>query len=153
MSERGERGTRAAELVTSHLILHCADTDATIDFWCNGLGGELEQDEELASPALDAIFGRSGVRIRDTFIRVGGIRIHTIETLDVRRSRVATAPFEKPLGLSGLSFHVADLDAAHARATAEGRAPTEIYSFSELEEPVRMFFLEDPDGLRVEMLG
>ncbi len=44
----------------SHLILHCVDTDATIDFWCKGLGGVVEQDEELESPALDAIFGRNG---------------------------------------------------------------------------------------------
>jgi catechol 2,3-dioxygenase-like lactoylglutathione lyase family enzyme len=142
----------AATLETSHLILHCGDTDATIDFWCKGLGGVLEQDEEMASPALDAIFGREGVRIRDTFIRIGGVRIHTIETLDVRRTREARDPLEKPLGLSGLSFRVPDLDAAHAKAKAEGRSPTEIYSFSELEEPVRMFFLEDPDGLRVEMI-
>ena len=141
-----------ASIETSHLILHCGDTDATIDFWCNGLGGELEQDEEMASPALDAIFGREGVRIRDTFIRVGGVRIHTIETLDEKRTRAPPAPFEKPLGLSGLSFRVPDLDAAHARATSEGRNPTEIYAFSELEEPVRMFFLEDPDGIRVEMI-
>ena len=136
----------------SHLILHCGDTDATIDFWCAGLGGQLEQDEELASPALDAIFGREGVRIRDTFIRIGGVRIHTIETLDEKRTRAQLGPLEKPLGLSGLSFRVPDLDEAHARATAEGRNPTEIYAFSELEEPVRMFFPEDPDGLRVEMI-
>ncbi|MEM9177755.1 MAG: VOC family protein [Myxococcota bacterium] len=141
-----------ARLETSHLILHCADTEATLEFWCQGLGGELEQDEELASPALDAIFGREGVRIRDTFIRVGGLRIHTIETLDEKRTRAPLAAFEKPLGLSGLSFRVPDLDAAHARATAEGRRPTEIHAFSELETPVRMFFLEDPDGLRVEMI-
>lgn len=140
-------------LEMSHLILHCADTEATIDFWCSGLGGTLEQDEELESPALDAIFGRSGVRIRDTFIRIAGVRIHTIETLDVPRTREATGPFEKPLGLSGLSLHVPDLDRAHADAESQGRSPTEIYSFDELAEPVRMFFLEDPDGLRVEMIG
>lgn len=148
----GSKTGETDALVTSHLILHCADTDATIDFWCKGLGGKLEQDEQLASPALDAIFGREGVLIRDTFIRIGGTRIHTIETLDVKRTRESLAAFEKPLGLSGLSFHVPDLDAAHARAGSEGRNPTEIYSFGELEEPVRMFFLEDPDGLRIEMI-
>jgi catechol 2,3-dioxygenase-like lactoylglutathione lyase family enzyme len=148
-----EEGNGPGALVTSHLILHCGDTDATIDFWCKGLGGVLEQDEELESPALDAIFGRTGVRIRDTFILIGGTRIHSIETLDVKRTRTAAGPFEKPLGLSGLSFHVPNLNAAHARAVSEGRKPTEIYSFSELENPVRMFFLEDPDGLRVEMIG
>ena len=142
----------ATGVETSHLILHCGDTDATIDFWCKGLGGVLEQDEEMESPALDAIFGRAGVRIRDTFIRVGGTRIHTIETLDVKRVHEKAAPFEKPLGLSGISFRVADLDASHAKASSEGRSPTEIYSFSELADPVRMFFLEDPDGLRVEMI-
>jgi len=139
-------------LEASHLILHVADTDATIDFWCRGLGGVIEQDEELASPALDAIFGREGVRIRDTFIRIGGLRLHTIETLDVRRTRPQRSPLERPLGLTGMSFRVPDLDAAHAHATREGRSPTEVYAFEELESPVRMFFLEDPDGLRVEMI-
>ena len=148
----GSASSSTSGVETSHLILHCADTDATIDFWCKGLGGLLEQDEEMESPALDAIFGRVGVRIRDTFILVGGTRIHTIETLDVKRVREPNAPFEKPLGLSGLSFHVPDLDASHAKASAEGRNPTEIYSFSELDSPVRMYFLEDPDGLRVEMI-
>ena len=136
----------------SHLIVHVADTDATIDFWCKGLGGELESDEELAAPALDAMFERSGVRIRDTFIRVGGVRLHTIETLDQPRKRLPSAEGKYPLGLGGLSFRVPDFDAAHARMQREGRAPTEIYEFADLTPPVRMFFLEDPDGIRVEMI-
>lgn len=136
----------------SHLIVHVADTDATIDFWCKGLGGELESDEEMGAPALDAIFGRAGVRIRDTFIRVGGVRLHTIETLDEPRVREPATGTGYPLGLGGLSFRVPDFDAAHARMKREGRAPTEIYEFPDLEPPVRMFFLQDPDGIRVEMI-
>jgi catechol 2,3-dioxygenase-like lactoylglutathione lyase family enzyme len=136
----------------SHLIVHVADTDATIDFWCRGLGAVLESDEELSAPALDAIFGRKGVRIRDTFIRVAGIRLHTIETLDVPRRHAAQQERSIPLGLGGLSFRVPDFDEAHARLRSEGRSPTEIYEFSDLATPVRMFFLEDPDGLRVEMI-
>ena len=139
-------------LTTSHLIVHVVDTDATLDFWCKGLGATLESDEELAAPALDAIFGREGVRIRDTFIAIGGIRLHTIETLDKARSHPPREP-GIPLGLGGLSLRVSDLDAFHARAEAEGRNPTPIYSFDEIEEPVRMFFLNDPDGIRVELIG
>jgi catechol 2,3-dioxygenase-like lactoylglutathione lyase family enzyme len=135
----------------SHLIVHVADTDATIDFWCKGLGGVLESDEELSAPALDAMFGREGVRIRDTFIRVGGVRLHTIETLDVARTR-PPAVNSMPLGLNGISFRVPDFEAAHARARRDGRSPTKIYEFADLTPPVRMFFLEDPDGLRVEMI-
>ena len=141
----------ASELTTSHLIVHVVDTDASIDFWCKGLGAELESDHELEAPALDAIFGREGVRIRDTFIRIGGTRLHTIETLDVARSHPPAAP-GIPLGLGGISLRVPDLDAAHARAEAEGRGPTQIYAFDHLEPPVRMFFLRDPDGIRVEMI-
>lgn len=138
-------------LTTSHLIVHVVDTDATLDFWCKGLGGELESDEELAAPALDAIFGRTGVRIRDTFINIGGTRLHTIETLDVKREH-EPATGTHALGLGGISFDVPDLDAAHARAEAEGRNPTPIYDFDQIESPVRMFFLADPDGIRVEMI-
>ena len=139
-------------LTTSHLFMHVVDTDATIAFWCAGLGGELESDEELEAEALDAMFGRAGVRIRDTFIRVGGTRLHTIETLDVKREHDAAEPAGYALGLGGISFHVPDLDAAHAQAEGRGMKPTPIFSFSEIEDPVRMFFLEDPDGVRVEMI-
>ena len=141
-----------AALETSHLFMHVADTEATITFWCEGLGGTLEQDEELEAAALDAMFGREGVRIRDTFIRVGGIRLHTIETLDVKREHDAAPAERYALGLSGISFHVPDLDAAHAKAEQRGMSPTPVFAFSEIESPVRMFFLEDPDGIRVEMI-
>ena len=142
----------SSNLTASHLILHVADTDATIDFWCKGLGGELSQDEEMCSPALDAIFGREGVRIRDTFFTIASYRIHTIETLDVTRTVKELAPFEKPLGLTGLSFQVNDLNEFHHRMTLEGRSPTEIYCFDAIEHPVRMFFINDPNGLRVELM-
>ncbi len=139
-------------LVTSHFILHVANTDATLDFWCAGMGATLESDEELASPALDAIFGREGVRIRDTFFNIAGHRIHTIETLDVKRERVVLEPFEKPLGLTAISFRTGDLEREHARLLAEGREPTDIYTFDDIEVPTRLFFIEDPNGFRIEMI-
>jgi catechol 2,3-dioxygenase-like lactoylglutathione lyase family enzyme len=139
-----------AALAASHLIVYVADTDAAIAFWVKGMGGVLEQDEELAAPALDAIFGRKGVRIRDTFIRVGGVRLHTIEPLDVRPPSVRRTP--RSGGIEGLSFEVPDIDSAHARAAAEGLRPTAIFDFTAPPKPCRMFFLDDPDGIRVEMI-
>ena len=151
-------------LTASHLIVYVADTDASIAFWCKGMGGVLEQDGELEAPALDAMFGRKGVRIRDTFIRIGGVRLHTIEPLDVRAepqvSRSEPKASEdhrgrKPMrtaGIDGLSFAVDDIEPAHARAAAEGLRPTPIYDFTGIEKPCRMFFLDDPDGIRVEMI-
>ena len=137
-------------LTASHLIVYVADTEASIAFWCKGMGGVLEHDEELDAPALDAIFGRKGVRIRDTFIRIGGVRLHTIQPLDVR----AHAP-RKPMraaGIDGVSFEVPGIESAHARAAAAGLRPTPIYDFKAVATPCRMFFLDDPDGIRVEMI-
>ena len=110
------------QLSPSHLILNVADTDATIRFYRGVFGAGVERDMEIESPALDAMFGRSGVRIRSTFIDVGGYRLHTIEALDVpRTSRPAS------MGLTGLSFAVPDLEAARQMAIDAGyRADAEL---------------------------
>jgi catechol 2,3-dioxygenase-like lactoylglutathione lyase family enzyme len=138
------------ELRASHLIVYVADTDTSIAFWCKGMGGVLEQDGELAAPALDAMFGRKGVRIREAFVRIGGVRLHTIEPLDVRADSKRKAM--RTAGIDGLSFEVPDIESAHVRAAAEGLRPTPIYDFPAVETPCRMFFLDDPDGIRVEMI-
>lgn len=142
------------DLPLSHLIVRVVDTDASIAFWVKGLGAVLESDEVLAAPALDAIYGRKGVRIRDTFIRYCGVRLHTIETLDRKRERktLAVDP-QSSIGIGGLSFRVPDIEKSHAETEARGLSPTPIYDFDQLEEPVRMYFLDDPDGIRLEMIG
>lgn len=138
-------------MMLSHLFMGVTDTDATIRFWCEHMGGTLESDEILSSPALDQIYGRQGVRIRDTFIRVGGIRLHTIEVLDVGvAAGVRGSPGD--LGLRGISFHVSDLEATHRKLSENQLNPTPIYRFAEIETPVNMFFVEDPDGVRVEII-
>ena len=134
---------------TSHLIVYVADTDATLAFY-GALGGVVEGDEELATPALDAIFGRTGVRIREAFVVIGGSRLHTIETLDVPYSgpsREARAP-----GFQGISFEVDDIEASREKVAGAGLSPTAVFDFLETRIPCRMFFLEDPDGNRVEMI-
>lgn len=142
------------ELPLSHLIVRVVDTDRTIAFWVTGLGAVLESDEELAAPALDAIYGRKGVSIRDTFIRYCGVRLHTIETLDRKRERKATAVDpQSSIGIGGLSFRVPDIEKSHAETVARGLSPTPIYDFDQLAAPVRMYFLDDPDGIRLEMIG
>lgn len=142
-------GTKVAP---SHLIHHVADTDATIRFYRDIFGAGVDKDMEIASPALDAMFGRSGVRIRSTFIDAGGYRLHTIETLDQRRSSPASG--SAGMGLTGLSFAVDDLEAARRTAIDAGYQPTPIYDvdLGNVEYNARMFFLADPDGVGCELV-
>jgi catechol 2,3-dioxygenase-like lactoylglutathione lyase family enzyme len=139
------------QVTPSHLIHHVADTDRTIHFYNQIFGAVAEDDMEIESPALDAMFGRSGVRIRSTFINAAGYRLHTIEQLDqpVDPSR----RIEAFRGLTGLSFSVSDLEAVRETALAAGFNPTEIYSFDlGPAHSARMFFLSDPDGVGCEMV-
>jgi glyoxylase I family protein len=137
----------------SHLIVHVVDTDATVAFYRTFFDAEVRDDHEMTSPSLDAIFGREGVRIRSTFLHVAGYVLHTIETLDVARTKPAPPP-SPPIGVTGMSFTVDDLDAAHALAEEKGWNPTAIYRFENTSRGplTRLFFVPDPDGLRVELV-
>ncbi len=147
----GEVASLGAGVTPSHLILHVADTDTTIRFYGAVFGAQPSDDMQIASPALDAMFGRSGVRIRSTFIAAGGYRLHTIETLDQPRAAGARSA---GLGLTGLSFAVADLEGFRKAALDAGFSPTEIYEFDlgDVRHNARMFFLDDPDGVRCELV-
>ncbi len=137
------------EVSPSHLILNVSDTDATIRFYRGIFGAGVERDMEIESPALDAMFGRNGVRIRSTFIDVGGYRLHTIETLDMPR------PVQPPsMGLTGLSFAVPDLEAARQTALDAGYRPTPIFDvdLGDARYNAKMFFIADPDGVGCELV-
>lgn len=133
----------------SHLIHNVADTDATIRFYRDIFGAGVEKDMEISSPALDAMFGRAGVRIRSTFIDAGGYRLHTIERLDEPRTSQAAR-----MGLTGLSFAVPDLEAARQIAIDAGYSPTPIYDvdLGDARYNAKMFFIADPDGVGCELV-
>jgi len=56
-------------------------------------------------------------------------------------------------GYGHLAVNVADLDAEHARLTTAGLAPKPIKQFDKDGRKIaRFFFLEDPDGYKIEVL-
>ncbi len=64
-----------------------------------------------------------------------------------------TEPYELGTGYGHIAFAVADLDAEHARMTAAGIKVNPIKEFHrEGSLMARFFFIEDPDGYRIEVL-
>lgn len=64
-----------------------------------------------------------------------------------------TEPYTHGTGYGHLAVSVADLEAEHARLDALGLAPTpvkELYSGGRLA--VKFFFVQDPDGYKVEVV-
>jgi lactoylglutathione lyase len=71
--------------------------------------------------------------------------------LTVNKGR--TEPYSHGSGYGHLAVAVDDLDAEHRRISALGFAPKDIKEFHrEGALMARFFFLEDPDGYRIEIL-
>lgn len=75
---------------------------------------------------------------------------HELE-LTVNKSQ--TEPYDLGNGYGHLAVSVSDLEAEHARMKAEGLSPKDIKEIAHEGKPLgRFFFIEDPDGYKIEVL-
>lgn len=65
-----------------------------------------------------------------------------------------TEPYDLGTGYGHVAFVADDLDAEHARIAALGYAPKDIKIMNHDGQPFgRFFFIEDPDGYKIEVLA
>ncbi len=73
--------------------------------------------------------------------------------LELTVNKSQTEPYELGDGYGHFAVSVKDLDAEHARFTAEGLNPRKLVEFAPAGELVaRFFFVADPDGYQIEVL-
>lgn len=73
--------------------------------------------------------------------------------LELTINKDRTEPYQLGDGYGHLAVSVSDLDAEHARFEAAGFAPRKIVEFkNEGVLIARFFFVEDPDGYKIEVL-
>ena len=73
--------------------------------------------------------------------------------LELTINKGRTEPYDRGDGYGHLAVSVADLDAEHARFTAEGLKPRKLVEFAPDGKLVgRFFFVADPDGYEIEVL-
>lgn len=73
--------------------------------------------------------------------------------LELTINKGRTEPYQPGDGYGHLAVSVADLDSEHDRMGALGLNPRNIVEFNHQGAPVaRFFFIEDPDGYRIEVL-
>jgi lactoylglutathione lyase len=136
----------------SHLGLCVSDLDATMHFYCDGLGFSAAERFDLDDamlPGLGASLEVPGsVAVASQFIRLGDM---AIELLHYSSPTATGAPSTSrgQLGLTHLAFHVDDLESALARAIEHGGTLLESTRGS---LGVELVFLADPDGTRVELM-
>jgi lactoylglutathione lyase len=74
--------------------------------------------------------------------------------LELTVNKGRTEPYDLGTGYGHLAFVVDDLDGEHKRIAALGFAPRDIKQMMHDGEPfARFFFIEDPDGYKIEVLA
>ena len=128
----------------SHVSVYVTDLERSLPFYRDALGLEVLFEAELAGPGLDTVTQSKGASGRMVGLHVpGGMSIELIQ------GGRQTGKVEAGRDTMIFSLCVDDLDAAHeslAQAGVEAlQPPTEIAG-------LRMFFIRDPDGRRIELI-
>ncbi len=73
--------------------------------------------------------------------------------LELTVNKGRTEPYNLGDGYGHFAVVVADVEAEHARLTAEGLAPRKLVDFRNGDVPVaKFFFIADPDGYQIEVI-
>ena len=119
-----------------HLMVRAADLDASIRFYDAAF--DLKENHRLDFPDFTLVYLRNDEN--DVEVEL---------TLNKTRSE----PYTHGDGYGHIAFAVDDLDAEHERFAAAGLSPENIKEFAPGGEKIaRFFFVEDPDGYRIEVL-
>ncbi|MCA8881125.1 MAG: VOC family protein [Rhodobacteraceae bacterium] len=112
-------------------------------------------DEERSKDFYQRAFGLT-VADRldfDDFTLVYMSNAETPFEIELTVNKGRTEPYDLGNGYGHLAVSVDDLDAEHARFTAEGLAPRKIVEFNRDGALLaRFFFVQDPDGYQIEVL-
>jgi len=132
-----------------HSAIVTRDVEASLSFWRDGLGLVVLMDETFEGPWPE-LFGAASATLRSVFLGDGaepdsGI----VELVDVEHTAPpAAAPPGPAVGFFLVSLY-ADLDEVLPRLAALGLGGE---ATVEAVGPVRLAFVHDPNGVRVELM-
>ena len=141
------------EAAFSHLGICVSDVDRSLRFYCDGLGFEAAEGYDLddtAMPGLaEALEVDSPVALRSQMITKGPVKIELLayETPAIVGSPAAS---RGQVGLTHLAFNVDDIEATAARLVAAGGT---ILDHTAASVGIRILFVADPDGTRIELMS
>lgn len=118
-----------------HMMIRVADEQRSLEFYRCAFGLDIAQRVDF-----------------DDFSLIYLANSETDFELELTVNKGQVAPYELGDGYGHLAVSVDDLDAEHARLTAEGLEPEALKSLSHADFSARYFFVTDPDGYRIEVL-
>lgn len=120
---------------TIHSMIRVIDEARSTDFYKRAFG--LEVADRYPKEDFTIVYLRNAKSPFELELTVNGSR---------------DKPYEKGEGYGHLAVIVDDLEAEHARFKREGLEPKDIKEL-DLGGPARFFFVNDPDGYQIEVVG
>lgn len=142
-----------ANVSVSHIGLCVSDLEASLRFYVDGLGFEKSDVFAVGDEVAHTLEVEQGVVLTSQMIEKDGMKIELL-------GWASPEPFGAPsssrgqLGLTHLSFNVVDMDAVEAHLVELGGTVVES-TRTAIPFPggeMRLLFLADPDGTRVELM-
>jgi lactoylglutathione lyase len=119
-----------------HSMIRVLEEARSVDFYRRAFG--LEIADRLDFPEFTLIYLSNGEAAFE---------------LELTVNKGRTEPYDLGSGYGHLAFVVDDLEAEHARFTEAGWSPRKLVTFEvEGKAIARFFFVEDPDGYKIEVL-
>ena len=142
----------------SHVGVCCSDLDRSTRFYVDALGFRevftMELGDEVAA-TMEATSER-GIRFVSRMLARGDVRVELLHWLEPDASGPTTRRPMTRLGITHLCFRVADLEAVAAQVEECGGS-VHRQTYTELAgagtDPVRLLYVTDPDGVRVELMA
>lgn len=130
-----------------------SDMEASLRFYRDGLGLEVEFDKIVDGPYLPTVLDLDFDHIRAVYLRVpGGVFVELLEYHGIERLPAESRPCD--YGAGHICFFVDDIDTLVERLHAAGfharsAAPVDITQGP--NKGARSIYMLDPDGYRVEL--
>jgi len=119
-----------------HMMLRALDEDRSVAFYRRALQFEVTERLEF-----------------DDFILIYMRGAETDFELELTINKGRTEPYELGDGYGHLAVAVDDLDSTHRNLTQSGLNPRDIVEFERNGKLLaRFFFMQDPDGYKIEVL-
>ena len=136
----------------SHIGLCVSDLERSARFYTQGLGFSPAGSLEVEGEATDTLLGLSGTQLSALYLERDGTRI---ELLHYRQPGSVEQDAPRPMnwvGLTHLSFRVADLEATLNNLTAVGGVILRETRTENRHFGAAAIFVTDPDGTRIELI-
>jgi len=136
----------------THLGICVSDLEQSLRFYRDVLGCKEVGRLAMDGGAADTINGMKDVKVRAIYLERDGWRLELIAFPEPGVIGPKTPRPMNQLGLTHLSFRVADLDAVCARLEAAGGGVLRETRVGGPGSPTRAVMAHDPDGMRLELV-